>query len=141
MEPEPSSDEDETPALQLGDNYPSLGRKTTIQSTTSQWTVPKVAGRSMKLEDLVKLIRSQRSLQAATILSTEGYKQRHNGVLHRFLVLELERERKSSVWLRIDRRADPDMNRVSLLLAAGESPAYDTVRPVSSPVIPSGAAR
>lgn len=125
MEPGPQ-------VVQPDDMLPPLERMITIESTTSHWTVPKVAGTTMKLDELVTLIRSQRSLQHADILSTEGYKQTHNGVLHRFLLLELQREKKPVVWLRIDRRADPNIDRISLLLAGGKAPAHDTVRLVVS---------
>lgn len=116
----------------LGEGCLPLERTTMAQSTVSHWTVctiPKFPGKTMKLDKLVELIRSRPSLQRANILSTEGYKQIHSGVLHRFLILEVQREDRRSVWLRIDRRADPNMNRVSLLLARGESPAHDTVCP------------
>lgn len=81
----------------------------------------------MMLDDLVKLIESHTSLQDIKILSTEGYKEMSNVVLHRFLILELRRGKETSVWLRIDRRVHPESKGVSFVLALGQSPAYDTV--------------
>lgn len=109
-------------------------RTTTTQSTRSVWSISEsdFLGAKLKLDELVELIRSHISLQRAEILSTEGYKEWSNGILHRFLVLELRRTSKASIWLRIDRRMQPNASKINFVLAMGESPAYDTVRPTLS---------
>lgn len=86
----------------------------------------------MELDKLVNLIKDHRSLRRAEIVSTEGYKESPNGILHRFLILKLRREKKDPVWLRLDRRMHPNTGRTAFLLASGESPAYDTVRCAAS---------
>lgn len=113
----------------LVDDHPlTLQRSGTNESALSTWTVSHVFDITMELDKLVELIRLHPSLQRADITSAEGYKQKRNGILHRFLALELRRGSKPAVWLRLDRRVHPETSRISFLLASGESPAYDTVR-------------
>lgn len=111
---------------QFMDDPPLLTRTTTIAST---WSVSEsdVIGIKLEIGELAELIRSHSSLQRTEIVSTEGYKQTRNAILHRFLILELRRADKHPVWLRMDRRMYPDANRVSFLLESFQSPAYDTV--------------
>lgn len=137
MDPAPSLDTDNPPSAQPNDDSPALARTTTMHSISSLWTISDSdeQGTKLELDELVALIRSHTSLQRAAILSTEGYKQRRNTILHRFLVLELRRQDRSPIWLRIDRRMHPETRMVSFLLASGKSPAYDTVRPTLSRVI------
>lgn len=111
----------------LPSHHSILQRTTTVLTTSSNWTVSYILGKTMQLDQLTALIQAHSSLQRIEIASTEGYKQKRNGILHRFLILELRRSDKSPVWLRIDRRMHPDTTRVSFVLASGESPAYDTV--------------
>jgi len=61
----------------------------------------------------------------AKILSTECYTESIVGVVHRFLILELHREGRKSIWLRLDRRSGRSMLR--LFRAAGTAPAKDIV--------------
>lgn len=81
----------------------------------------------MRLPKLVELIGLHRSLQRTEIVSSECYKQTNNAVLHRFLVLALRRKNKPPVWVRLDRRMDPDITHAAFLLTLGRSPACDTV--------------
>lgn len=58
---------------------------------------------TMPLRDLLDVIERHRSLQHARIVCAQSY-QRFNGrVTHRFIILELEREGRQQIWLRIDR--------------------------------------
>lgn len=123
------SDPVDDPRNQTDDYPPTLQRSVTNESALSTWTVSHVFDMTMQLDNLVKLIRAHASLQNTDIISAESYKQKRNGILHRFLALELRRGSKPVVWLRLDRRVDPETSRISFLLASGESPAYDTVRP------------
>lgn len=82
----------------------------------------------MPLERLVTLINEHRSLQHVQILATEGYSKRGNGVVHRFILLELRFLDGKSAWLRLDRRRDRSVNVLVFILAWSVSPAEDTVR-------------
>lgn len=128
MDIEESSDERHFPSVLSTHFLPILRRTTTVQTTVSRWTVSHVEGMTMKLGKLVELIRLHRSLQCIEIVSSECYKQRTNGILHRFLILALRRKDKPPVWLRLDRRMDPNISRTGFLLASIQSPANDTVR-------------
>lgn len=121
------ADEDAHLSVQLHHNPPTLMRAATTESTPSRWTVSDVFEMMMKLDKLVRLIQSHRSLQLAEIVLAEGYKEKPNGILHRFLILKLKRTGKDPVWLRMDRRMDPNTKFLSFLLASSQSPAYDTV--------------
>lgn len=91
------------------------------------------------LERLVILIQKHRTLQRLSIMSAEGYKQSQNGVMHRFLILELCRHHESdtthTIWLRLDRRMDHRVGKVKFVLASGVTPANDTVRRTALPDI------
>lgn len=56
---------------------------------------------------------------------TEAYTQLLGAVRHRFLILELHRERRKKIWLRLDRRAGT--STLGLLRAGGSVPAHDVV--------------
>lgn len=109
-----------------------LERTTTNISTSSCWTFADFIGLLIPLERLVILIKNHRILQRVEILSAEGYKQNRNGVLHRFIILELcrhhEPDAKRTIWLRLDRRMDQSVGKVKFILASGVTPANDTVR-------------
>lgn len=51
--------------------------------------------------ELCEFIQQHASLQHAIITMTEGYREHSGGVLHRFLLLGLEREDKKPIWLRL----------------------------------------
>lgn len=84
----------------------------------------------LSVPELCELIRQSQSLQQAIIAMTEGYKEHLGGIVHRFLVLELTREGKKPIWLRLDRRLGKDVSRMSLILASGVTNANDTVSSV-----------
>lgn len=80
----------------------------------------------MTLGQLCSLIEEHRSLQSAEIITTEGYAQQIGPVTHRFLVLELRRASKKTIFLRLDRRAGRTV--LSLMFSLGSAPACDKVR-------------
>jgi len=61
---------------------------------------------TINLTELCGVINRHRSLQNANIVSAEGYCRSigRTGIVHRFIVLELERCGRQRIWLRIDRR-------------------------------------
>lgn len=89
--------------------------------------VPSVGYMGLSIAELCELIEERHSLQQANIVMTESYKQHTGGIVHRFLVLELEREGKKPVWLRLDRRLGKDVSKMSFILASGVTNANDTV--------------
>lgn len=117
-------------SVQSAENLRAFGRAT-IETASSHWSVSDVQGMTMELGRLRELIEKHSSLQHVQIVETQGYKQKRNGILHRFLILELQRQDKPSVWLRLDRRMHPNTSRIAFILASGESPANDSVRQVS----------
>ena len=83
--------------------------------------------RKLSLQELCQVIDEHHSMQQAEITAAEGYKEWAGTVLHRFLVLELHRPKRKSIWLRIDRRKAQDVGTFRLLVARGTTRANDTV--------------
>lgn len=106
----------------------SLKRTETIESTRSTWTISEFFGFRIPLERLIQLTDRHRSLRRAEILSAEGYWKKTNGVVHRFLLLELRRQNQSEIWLRLDRDRNHNVGLLKLALASGETLANDLVR-------------
>jgi len=86
--------------------------------------VPCVGITHLSLSELCHLIQERRSLQRTIITMTEGYSERSRTVVHRFLVLQLEREGKEPIWLRLDRRLGKAR---SFVLKSSVTRANDTV--------------
>lgn len=79
---------------------------------------------------LLDVIRRHRSLHDAHIVRVDSYKK--NGLArHHFIVLQLEREGRRQIWLRIDRRRDEKRSLVHFTVNGGTPPANDRVAPVS----------
>lgn len=81
----------------------------------------------LSVSELCQLIQQRRSLQRAIITKTEGYAERSGSVVHRFLVVELKREGKKLICLRLDRRRGEGVSPISLISASGVTSANDTV--------------
>ncbi|KAF8315958.1 hypothetical protein DL93DRAFT_2078746, partial [Clavulina sp. PMI_390] len=81
----------------------------------------------LSLADVCNYIDDHQSLQQAVIVSSECYSQRSNGVIHRFVVLELRRPRRKVIWLRLDRRRGERVSFMKLLAASGVTQANDRV--------------
>lgn len=124
------SDQSDRPPELPVDTEP-LRQTITNTSTLSRWTLTDFIGMLISLGHLVVLIKRHRTLQRVKILSAEGYRQNQNGVLHRFLILELHRHHESdakrTMWLRLDRRMDHRVGKAKFVLASGVTPANDTV--------------
>lgn len=80
------------------------------------------------LPSFPKLIDEHRSLQRARVISTEAYAAYGGGVTHRFVVLELRRSGKKTLWLRLDRRRGKGVSTFDLLRRSGSTPSNDMVR-------------
>lgn len=78
----------------------------------------------LSILDLRKLIDDHRSLQSAKIVSVEGYVE--HTITHRFLVLELHREDRKTIWARLERK--PGGPTLRLVRTFGSAPTNDTVR-------------
>lgn len=99
----------------------------TLSVLSAGTVVPNVGFVCLSVPELCELIQQRQSLQQAVIKMTEGYKGHIAGVVHRFLVLELEREGRKWMWLRLDRRLGKNVSGMSLILASGVTSANDTV--------------
>lgn len=81
------------------------------------------------LSHLSHLISKHTALHHATIVSTECHSQSNRlGIVHRFLLMELARPGKRSIWLRLDRRRSDNVGVVGFTGAGLSTPANDTVR-------------
>jgi hypothetical protein len=131
------SDDDGHSLLESVENLAAPKRTTTFASqlyshrpfsTPSVNTVIFCGAWNMLVSELCDVIKQHRSLRQAEILSTECYTESTGRVIHRFLILELRREGRKDIWLRLDRR--PGSSIPQLLLTAGTAPAKDTVRTI-----------
>jgi len=80
----------------------------------------------MSVSEFCDVVKEHQSLRQAEIMSTECYTESIRGVIHRFLILELHREGRMEIWLRLDRRAGRTI--LQLLRTVGTAPAKDVVR-------------
>jgi len=86
------------------------------------------SGHTLNLAKLCDVIKRHRSLQNASIVSAEGYCRSigRTGIVHRFIVLELERDGRQRIWLRIDRQRGRE-SPMMFIARAATSPANDQV--------------
>lgn len=82
---------------------------------------------TISLHDLFDVINRHRSLQHARILQADSYQKSNGRVTHRFIVLELERDGRERIWLRVDRRRDQNEGMLNFLARGAISPANDQV--------------
>ena len=68
-----------------------------------------------------------KSLQKALIVSTECYAEKTAVVTHRFIIMELQREGRKDIWLRLDRLRQRNISTLNFLAASGTSLSNDTV--------------
>lgn len=61
---------------------------------------------TIPLRHLLDIINRHRSLQEAHIVRVDAYRRFNGQVVHRFIILELERENRQKIWLRIDRKRE-----------------------------------
>lgn len=81
---------------------------------------------TISLRALLQVIEAHRSLQDARIIQVDSY-QNAKIPFHRFIILQLEREGRKQIWLRIDRRRDKTKTIGNFAWKAGTSPANDRV--------------
>lgn len=81
---------------------------------------------TISLRTVLDVIKRHRSLQEARIIRVDSY-QNSAIPYHRFIILQLEREGREQIWLRIDRRRDKTWSLLNFALNAGTSPANDRV--------------
>ena len=83
---------------------------------------------TLNLTELCDVINRHRSLQNASIVSAEGYCRSigRTRIVHRFIVLELERDGRQRIWLRIDRQRGRE-NPIMFIARIATSPANDQV--------------
>lgn len=81
---------------------------------------------TIPLRTLLDIIKRHRSLQDARIVQVDSYR-RPKLPRHRFTVMQLEREGRDQIWLRIDRRRDKRRSFLNFAINAGTSPANDRV--------------
>lgn len=87
-----------------------------------------VAEYGSTLDHLIQLIGKHTALYYATILSTECYSVPIRlGIVHRFLLMELARPGKTTIWLRMDRRRSKRVGNLRFLGSGGSTPSFDTV--------------
>lgn len=89
--------------------------------------VPQVGSIDLPLAKLCTYVDEQQSLQCAQIMATECYSQSSGAVTHRFLLLELRREGRKDIWLRLDRRRGEGTSLLKFLSSVGITKANDRV--------------
>lgn len=82
------------------------------------------------LRELLDVISRHRSLQHAQIVRADAYQGFNGQVIHRFIILELERDGRQKIWLRIDRGREKGSVR-KFLAEGATSLAADRVSFVS----------
>ena len=58
----------------------------------------------LTLTGLRSMINAHRSLESAEIVRVQVWKEQTGSLVHRFVLLELCRPRRKTIWLRLDRR-------------------------------------
>jgi hypothetical protein len=105
-----------------------LSRTMTNSSISTVATVVPAFGKVVfELADLCRYIEPHPSLQAATVIATELYSEAGLVYKHRFLILELRRPGRKTVYLRLDRRRDETTFIVRFILNLGKTKANDEV--------------
>jgi hypothetical protein len=100
----------------------------THESADSVGSVVPDAGKlGMPLKEFCDYIDAHQCLQQAEISSTECYAEQHGAITHRFLILELRRRNRRTIWLRLDRRLGKNTSTMSFLRSLGVTEANDVV--------------
>lgn len=82
---------------------------------------------TISLSLLLDVIARHRSLQDARIIRADSYQKFNGRVVHRFIILELERDERQKIWLRIDRRRDESTGLLSFVANRATAPSDDRV--------------
>lgn len=121
-----------SPAIQLQRVTTSMSTRTDISSESTRTIISERGGYGIQLEHLCRMISTNPSLQDAKIIGSECYTKNIGpsfaGVVHRFLVLQLLREGRKPIWVRMDRTRQKMGTTVNFVRAAATTRANDTVR-------------
>lgn len=79
------------------------------------------------LRGLLEVIERHRSLQHARIIRADAYQGFTGQVVHRFIILELERDGRQPIWLRIDRGREKGQSVRRFLAEGATAVAADQV--------------
>lgn len=82
---------------------------------------------TVTLRALLDVINRHPSLQRARIVRADSYQKFTGRVTHRFIILELQREGRQTIWLRIDRERASDRSVLNFVANKGTSLANDRV--------------
>lgn len=82
---------------------------------------------TIPLTSLLDVLSRHRSLQEARIVQADSYQQFNGRVVHRFIILELEREGRQKIWLRIDRLRNESTGLFSFVANGARAPSDDRV--------------
>lgn len=82
---------------------------------------------SLELDEMCDYIVGHRSLQNASIVSTETYGEKMGVFVHRFVIMELRRQGKKDIWLRLERKRETHISTLNFIAASGKSHANDMV--------------
>lgn len=82
---------------------------------------------TISLSSLLEVIARHRSLQDARIIRADSYQKFNGRVVHRFIILELERDERQTIWLRIDRRRDESKGILDFVANGATAPSDDRV--------------
>lgn len=78
----------------------------------------------LPLRDLCTLIDEHQSLQCAAIVKSCTFVEKKPIAPHRFIVLELHRQGRKHIWLRLERKPE---SRAALVSGIGRTPSNDVV--------------
>lgn len=107
---------------------PIAGLSAVFSSTTVNTLLPQGGGYGGSLSLLCQLVDTYTTLQHAIIVCAECYTQNIAAqIVHRFLVLELRRDGKKTIWVRLDRRRSKLVNTRRFLFARASTQSNDTV--------------
>lgn len=81
---------------------------------------------TISLRTLLDVIKRHRSLQDARIVQIDSYRN-SGSAQHRFIILQLEREGRQQIWLRVDQQRDKRQSLLIFAIRAGKSSANDRV--------------
>lgn len=120
---------EENPIASTSSSITNLTQMTSRLSIKSTLTfIPHNGGFGGQLSHLCSLIGSYSALQNARIISAECHTESIAlKIVHRFLILELMREGKKNIWIRLDRRRAKILGTLRFLRNHATTPANDTV--------------
>lgn len=105
---------------------PSLLQRS-LSLVSNSTAVPDFGKIDFSVDNLCKYINAHPSLQRAEIVATECYVGK-GLVKHRFLVLELRRQGRKDMFLRLDRRRERGVSMTQFISLSGTTGANDLVR-------------